>query len=211
MRLNLETPRPSASTSTLELSSFRLNIWLLVFVWSETEMLDGLARVLWSSEEEGMGTGWSPQSELIESESFTTGGNDASTGGSGESKSSNGDLWGLQQTVVVGDGSNDDDGLALDLGLFMADKSGDTRERDWWAVDLGHEKAAEDDFVEARVGSASQESVELDQKSDIRVIALWSRSVARLQVVCFQIDTHCVGLRMTVEVENVGCRWSSGV
>lgn len=125
-----------------------------MLVWAETEMLDSLTRVLWSSEEKGVSTGWSSQGELVESESLTAGGDDASTSGGGELEGGNGDLWNSQETVVIGNGANDDNGLSVDLGLFVADKSVDAGEGDWWAVDLGHEKSAEDDLVEARVGSA---------------------------------------------------------
>lgn len=194
MYLDLETLRPSATTGTLEFPTLRLNIWLLVLVWAETEVLDSLSGVLWTPEEEGVGTSWGSQSELVESESFTTGSNDTGTSSSGESESSDGDLWGLQQTVVIGDRTNNDNGLSLGLGLFVANKSVDAGEGDWWAVDLGHEETSEDDLVEVGVGSASQESVELDQEGKVRVVALGCLSVASPLVVCLQIDTHCEGL-----------------
>jgi len=155
-----------------------------VLVWAESEMLDGLTRVLRSSEENSVGTGWGSHGELVESESLTAGSDDASTGGGGETEGSDGKLWWSgQETVVVGDGANDDKGLSYGLGLLVADELVDSGKGDWWAVDLGHEKAAEDDFVEARVGSASQESVKLDQEGKIGIVALGGPSVARPLVV----------------------------
>jgi len=82
--LHLETLRSSATTGTLELASLGLDMWLLVLVWSETEMLDSLSSVLWSTEEEGVGSGWGSQCELIESEGLTTGSENSGAGSSGE-------------------------------------------------------------------------------------------------------------------------------
>lgn len=94
--LDLETLRPSATTGTLEFPALRLNVWLLVLVWAETEVLDSLSGVLWTPEEEGVGTSWGSQGELVESKSLTAGSNDTGTSSSSESESGDGDLWGLQ-------------------------------------------------------------------------------------------------------------------
>jgi hypothetical protein len=49
-RLDLETTRPSASTSALELAALALDVGLLVGVGTHAEMLDGLTGVLgWGS------------------------------------------------------------------------------------------------------------------------------------------------------------------
>jgi len=77
----------------------------------------------------------------------------------------------------------------------VTDKLGDTGERDRWTVNLRHEEAAEDDLVKVGVGSASQESVELDQEGNIWIVAFRSLSVARPLMVCLQIDTHCMYYR----------------
>jgi len=150
-------------------------------------MLDGLAGVLWSSEEQSVGASWGSKGELVEGEGLTTGGDDAGTGSSSEAEGCNSDLWNLQQTVVVGDSADNYDGLSINFSLLVADEFVDAREGNWWTVDLGHEKAAEDDFVEARVGSAGQESVELDQEGKIGIFALGGLSVASLLVVFLQI------------------------
>lgn len=60
--LDLETSGPSASTSLLELASLGLDIWFLVLVWAETEMLESLSGVLWSSEENGVASSWGSES-----------------------------------------------------------------------------------------------------------------------------------------------------
>ncbi|KAJ6260637.1 hypothetical protein Dda_4864 [Drechslerella dactyloides] len=150
----LETTRPSAATSTLEFPAFRLNIRPLVLVWTEAKVPDRLAGVLGASEQESVGASWGPQSELVESQGLAAGSNDAGARGGGESQSGNGDLRGGDQAGVVGDGADNDDGLAIRLGLLVADEAVDAREGDRRAVDLRHEEAAEDNLVEAGVGSA---------------------------------------------------------
>lgn len=116
-----------------------------MLVWSHSEVLDGLSGVLWSSEEEGVASGWSSQCQLIESQSLTTGCENASTSGSGEAESCNAELWDGQQTVVISDGTDNDDGLVVALLGSVGDNSGDG---DWGSVDLGHEESSENDLVE---------------------------------------------------------------
>lgn len=128
-RSDLETTRPSATTSTLELAALALDIRLLVGVGTEAEVLERLTRVLGSTEEEGVGSGWEAGGDLVDGQGLTTSSLDARAGGGGESESSNGQLGELEQTDVVGDGANlslvslclrecksepyDDDSLAL--------------------------------------------------------------------------------------------------
>lgn len=88
----------------------------LVGVWTKAKVLDGLTCVLWTAEEEGVGTSWRAHGELVNCDALTAGLGDPGTGGSGEAKSSDGELWNFEKTVVVGDGTNQDDGLAL-VGL----------------------------------------------------------------------------------------------
>jgi len=190
--LHLETLGPSAATSALELPALALDVRLLVRVGTEAEVLDGLTGVLGTAEEDGVGTSGGTHSELIDGEALTTGGQDAGTGGCGEAKGCNGHLGEGQETVVVGDGGNNDNGLALDLlGSVLAgggsNNAGDGHRR---AVDLAHHQAAEDDLVELGVGTAAQESVELDEKSRVWVVRLGRLAVARSDVVLVQVNTH---------------------
>lgn len=99
-----------------------------MLVGAHAEVLDGLTGVLGATEQEGVASGGGTESELVEGEALTTSSENAGTGGGSESQSSDGDLGDLEETVVVGDGADDDDGLvslvaAGDLGL-------DTRQRD---------------------------------------------------------------------------------
>jgi hypothetical protein len=105
-RLNLETTRPSASTGTLELATLARDVWLLVGVGTETEMLNGLTGVLGSTEEEGVGSSGEAGSNLVDGEALTTGLLDAGTGRGGEAESSNGELGDFEHAVVVSDGAD---------------------------------------------------------------------------------------------------------
>jgi len=111
--LDLETTGTSASTGLLEFASLRLDIWFLVLVGSEAEMLDSLSGVLGSSEEKGVASSWGSEGQLIDGQSLTTGSKNASTGGGSETESRNTELGNLQQSVVIGDGANNNNGSLL--------------------------------------------------------------------------------------------------
>jgi hypothetical protein len=106
IRLYLETTRPSATTSALELAALALDVWLLVRVGTEAEMLDGLTGVLGSTEKEGVGSGGEPGSDLIDGEGLAAGLEDTCAGGRGEAERSDGELGKLEETVVVSDSAD---------------------------------------------------------------------------------------------------------
>jgi hypothetical protein len=120
-----------------------------VLVGSEAKVLDGFSGVLWSSEEEGVASGWGTESQLVQSQNFTTSSKDASTGGSSETEGSNADLGNGQETVVIGDSANNDDGSLLLLSRLGSD-SGD---RDGRSVDTGHKESSQNDLVEGGIGT----------------------------------------------------------
>jgi len=187
MHLYLETTGSSASTGLLELASLGLDVWLLVLVWAETEMLDSLTGVLWTSKKEGVASGWGTESELVEGENLTTSSKNAGTGGSGEAEGSNAELWNGQETVVISDGTDDDNGLVIGLLRHVGNDSGDG---DRWAVDAGHKKATENDLVEGRIGTACQEAVKLDEQLHVDVVALWRLAVGASHMVSVKIDSY---------------------
>jgi len=150
-RLDLETARPSATTSTLELAALGSDVRLLVLVGAKAEVLEGLTGVLGATEEEGVGASGLLESELVESDGLAAGGLDAGTGSGGEAEGRNVDLGDGQETVVIGDGADNNDGLLL---VAVLEVGGNARERDGRAVDAAHEEAAQDDLVEGRVGAA---------------------------------------------------------
>lgn len=121
-----------------------------MLVRSKAEMLDGLSGVLRPSEEEGVGAGRGPHRELVEGQALASGGDDAGAGGCSESQRGDGELGDLEQSVVVRHGADYDNGFAQGLLACPATLGvrNDAGERDWRAIDLGHEETAEDDFVE---------------------------------------------------------------
>jgi hypothetical protein len=123
----------------------------LVLVRTEAKVLDGLTAVLGSTEDQGVASGRSTESELIQGDSLTTGGGNSGTSGSSESKSGNGGLGERQKSVVVGDGADNDDGALLTLLVDVGNNSGQGNGR---AVDLGHEESSKDNLVEGGIGSA---------------------------------------------------------
>jgi hypothetical protein len=155
-RLDLETTRPSASTSTLELAALALDVGLLVGVGTHAEMLDGLTGVLGSTEEEGVGSSGEAGGDLIHGEALAAGLLDAGTGRGGEAHGRDGELGELEETVVVSDGSDlilltiapcvcmlmpyNDDGLALVClgGVLVGSGRDDLRQADGYRRVSGH-------------------------------------------------------------------------
>ena len=97
-------------------------------------MSNSLSGVSWTSDEQSVLTLWSTGSQLIQSDSLTTSLQDLSTSTSSESQSSNGSLWELKDTVVIGDGTNNDNGLVS--STLLRQSTGDSGNRNWWSVDL---------------------------------------------------------------------------
>lgn len=117
---------------------------------TEAEVLDGLTAVLGATQQQGVGAGGLLKSELVKGQGAAASGENARAGGGGESQGSDLDLGDLEQTVVIGDGADDDDRLLvvaiLQVGL-------DTGQRDGRTVDAGGKETAQDNLVEGRVGT----------------------------------------------------------
>lgn len=169
--LDLETPGLPSSTTLLELPSVAANVRLLVLVGTEAKVPDGLPGILGTTEQDSVGSLGRSEGKLVEQQSLTTGGLDPLLGSLGESEGSDGELGQRGQSVVIGDGTNNNDGLgclgALGNTAAVLGEVDQTRDRDGGSVDLAHKQSAEDDLVEARVGSSSQESVELVGQGDM--------------------------------------------
>jgi hypothetical protein len=123
----------------------------LVLVRAEAEVLDGLTVALRATENKGVAASGGSESELVERDGLTTGGNNAGTGGSSESQSSDGHLGEGEQTVVISNSADSDDGAFL--ALFVGVRN-DTRQRDGRAVNLGHKEASKNHLVEGGIGTA---------------------------------------------------------
>lgn len=122
-----------------------------MLVGTEAKVLNGLPGVLWSTEQEGVASGRSTESQLIQGQSLTSSSSNASAGSGSEAESGNTELWDGQKTVVIGDSSNDDDGLVVRL---LGGVGSDSRDGDWRSVDAGHKKTTQNNLVELGVGSA---------------------------------------------------------
>jgi hypothetical protein len=127
-----------------------------VRVGTEAEVLDGLTGVLGATEEEGVGTGRGAHGQLIDGQGLTTSGDNAGAGSVGVAEGSDRELGELKKTVVVSDGADQDDGLALvGLGRVLVGSSGNNLgQRHGRTVDLAHVQTAEDSGVKLAVGTA---------------------------------------------------------
>lgn len=123
---------------------------------TEAEVLDGLTGVLGATEEEGVGTGRGAHGQLIDGQGLTTSGDNAGAGSVGVAEGGNRELGELKETVIVSDGADQDDGLALVslAGVLVGSGGNDLGERHGRAVDLAHHQATEDSGVELAVGTA---------------------------------------------------------
>jgi len=161
--LHLETLRPSATSSLLELPSLALDVWFLVLVRAKAEMLDRLTRVLRSTQQDNIASSRVSHGQLIDRQALSASLFDPGASCGCEAEGCDVQLWDREHAVVVCDGADDGDGL-VGVGLFGGlgrDFSCDAGDGHGWAVDAGHEEAAEDDFVEVGVSATGKEAVEL--------------------------------------------------
>jgi len=194
--VGLEASALSASTSLLELAALGDNVGLLVGVGTSTKVLVDLSCVLWSSEEDGVATLWCSESELVEGEALSTGSFNTLTSGSGESECSDAQLLlEVDESDIVGDGSNENNGVLGGVGLAVRDLSADSADTDGSAVGSGHIQSLEDDLVELAVRSSGEESVEFHEESQVRVLRFWCGPVALLDMMvdCLASGSHCPG------------------
>lgn len=75
-------------------------------VRAETKVLDSLTRVLGTTQEKGVGASREASSNFVNSKNLTASLLDAGTGRGRESKGGNRELGELQETVIIGDGSD---------------------------------------------------------------------------------------------------------
>lgn len=157
-----------------------------MLVWSKAKVLDSLSGVLWASQQQSVASSWSSEGQLIQGQGLTTSSDNASTSGGSETESSDTEFWDGQQTVVIGDGTNNHDCLVVGL---LGDVGGDSRDGHWWSVDARHEESAKDNLVEGGLGTTSEEAVKLDQELEVDVVTLGSFAVCATHMVGVEIDT----------------------
>ena len=100
-------------------------------------MLDGFTGVTGTTEKESVGTGRLAKCELIKSEALSSSLLDTGTCGTGESEGSDRKLGNLDETLVVSDGTDGDDGVLVSVGpVRLGDLTSDSRDRERGSVDL---------------------------------------------------------------------------
>lgn len=166
-KLHLETSRSPSTSSLLELAALRHDSWSLVLVRTSTEVSDGLSGVSWASNDQGVLTLWSSDGQLVQGDALTTSLQDGGSGAGGESQSGNGGLWELEDSVVVSDGTDNDNGLvgsALLVQSLADSGNGDRR-----SVDLGQEQRSQDNLVEWSISTTCGILVSTTEKARIKV------------------------------------------
>ena len=124
----------------------------------EPEMLHRLPRILRSPQQQRITPRGRPERQLIERQALPARLFDPRPRRGGEVQRRDGEVLGhREQTGIIGDGADDDDGLVGRGHLFAraaGGEHGEAGEGERGPVRAGHEEPAEDDFVEVRVGSA---------------------------------------------------------
>ena len=132
-------------------------------VRTETKVLVDLSSVLGSSEKNGVATLGCSKGELVQSQAFTTGSLDSLAGSSGEPECGDAELLlEVDKSDIVGDGSNNDNGLLGGVGLAVSDLSGDLADAQGSSVGSTLIQALQNCLVKVAVGPSGEESVELD-------------------------------------------------
>lgn len=153
-------------------------------------MSDGLSAVSVTENNVSVFTGWGDTSELVQSKNLTTSLQDSGTGGTGDSQSSNGELWKSDEGWVVSDSADNDNDLASWDGTVLK-SLGNVSSGDWWSVDLGKVEVSQDGLVELRFSATGQNSVKRDKKTQLSVLGFWGLTSAVSSVLLLGvIDTH---------------------
>ena len=125
-------------------------------------MLHRLSRILWSPHQQRITPRRRPQRQLIQRQALPSRLLDPRARSSREPQCRDADFGYVQQTSIIGDGANYDNGFVGDIGSGVGvgfcggvgGVAGEAGEGERWTVDAGGEEAAEDNFVEGAVGSA---------------------------------------------------------
>jgi hypothetical protein len=159
--LELVTTAVTSTTGTFKLAAslgLSTDVRSSVFAVNSSEMSNRLAGITRTSQQQGVGTSGSLNSQLIESHNLTASLDDSAAGRFSESKSANVDLGNVQQANVVSDGADNNGDSLLVLAL---QEFGDTGQGKRRTVHSAHHQSLEDDLVELGFSSAGQESVKL--------------------------------------------------
>lgn len=125
--------------------------------WSQTEVALGLTVTGTPQEDDVLASG-SLLGQLVKSEAFALAGKDALACSFGESKSADSKVVGdVEQSNIVSDGADD----RKDLAFLVTSVLDDAADADGIAVEAGLIEPLVNDRVEATIGPARQERVQL--------------------------------------------------
>jgi hypothetical protein len=122
---------------------------------THTEVLNGLTRVLGTTDKDSVSTSRGTESQLIQGQNLTTSLQDTSLGSLGEVKGSNRELGEVQKTRIIGNGTDNNNSLTF---LVVLDN---TRDSDGRTVDARHKETLQDNLVEVGISTTSKETVKL--------------------------------------------------
>lgn len=125
-------------------------------------MRAGLTSCSLSLHEDRVLARWCGQCQLIEGQHLTASLCDTLACTIGDTKCAETKLWNVEETDIVGDGSNNDSDLVVLCFAVLQDAT-DALQRDDGLVDAAHEQATQDDLVELLVSSAVKEAIQLKQ------------------------------------------------
>ena len=114
-----------------------------MLVGAHAEVFDSLTGVALATEEDGVRASGRAESELVEGQSLAASLEDALLGRLGEAQGSNGQLGDLNETDVIGDSADNNNGLGIAVGGARGLLQ-DAGQRNGRAVDLGEEETVED-------------------------------------------------------------------
>mmetsp|Transcript_34124 Transcript_34124/g.61531 ORF Transcript_34124/g.61531 Transcript_34124/m.61531 type:complete len:257 (+) Transcript_34124:647-1417(+) len=188
--LNLEAAALSATTSTLKLPALGTDIRLgggAGNTRSGSEVLNGLTMALRTTEKDAVLASRALEGKHVEGKALTASLGDTGTGILGEAQGTDTKLRDLEETNIVGDGTNNDGELLL-LALHEGSKLG---EGEGGPVGLGHKKALEDNLVKVAVRASHEKAVELDNELKINIVTLGGGAAHRLVTTTGnKINTH---------------------
>lgn len=140
-----------------------------------------------SSHQETSGASGVLEGELIEGQDLTTGLDDSLSGGLGDLEGANGKLGDLEESDVVGDIGDGNNGSVV-LALQVLNNS---RQGDGISGGSGLIQSLVNGAVELGISSSGQESVQLNQELKIGILSLGILEVSLLDSATgFKINTH---------------------
>jgi len=196
--LDLEATALSATTSSLEFAALGADVGARAGVrlsGSLAEVTVGRTGCTATLHQDGVLSLGRLESQLIESHDFTTRFQNTFAGASGDMHSAQGQLRDLVQTEVIRN-SADDNG-SLSIASWLLHHARDARDGHGWPVHPAHIETLQNDLVKLGICSAGQESVELDQQTQVDILALGLRSASLSHVLVTDVDSHLYLLKVT--------------